>query len=92
MTILFVSIVFPHHVFVLESRREHVDRVDFELLLEMQALKEGVRFLFGSIEGEHISHGDDEIGHDEGAPEAYEHACHPAEERFQEKVAIAHGR
>ena len=91
MTIFVVPIVFPHHVFVLESRGEHVNRVDLELLFEMQALKEGVRLLFGSIEGEHIGHGDDEIGHDEGAPEADEHACNPAQERFQEKVAIAHG-
>lgn len=58
----------------------------------MQALKEGVRLLFGSIEGKHIGYGDDEVGHDKGAPEADEHACHPAQERFQEEVAIAHGR
>lgn len=92
MTIIFVSLVFPHHVLVLESRREHVDRVDLKLLFEMQALEEGVRFLLGSIEGQHIGNGDDEIGHDEGAPEADEHAGEPAKEGFQEEVAIAHGR
>jgi len=57
----------------------------------MEALKESVRLLFWSIEGEHICYGDDEIGNDEGAPEADEHACEPAQERFREEVAIAHG-
>ena len=38
-----------------------------------------------------IGYGDDEIGHDEGAPEADKHGGEPAQECFQVEVAIAHG-
>ena len=92
MAVFLVSIVFPHHVFVFESRRKNIDRVNLKLLFKMKALKEGVRLLFGSIEGEHISYRDDEVGNDEGAPEADKHTCEPAQERFREEVTIAHGR
>ena len=57
----------------------------------MEPLKQGIGFLLRCREGEHIGDRDDEVGDDESAPEAHDHADDAPHEAFLEEVTIAHG-